>query len=110
MAELFLSANPDGKDSQAYRALKVATGLSNIGKGYFIGADTPDDVVEAWRSAMQQAAADPDFIKEHTELLGYPLELVPGAQAEAILKEGLETLSAPFFQKGGAGYDMVWGG
>ena len=110
VAELLLQVKPDAKSSQAYRSLKVATGLSNIGKGYFIGADTPDDIVEAWRTAMVKAAADPEFIAEHTQLLGYELELVPGPQATEVLADGLETLADPFFQKDGAGYDMIWGG
>ncbi len=110
VAELYLKTNPNGKKTMEYLAMKTATGLSNIGKGYFIGKDTPDDIVDAWRAAMQKAAADPDFIKEHTKLLGTPLELVPGPEAESILKDGLEVLKDTYFQKGNDGYKMVFGG
>lgn len=110
VAELYLKMNPNGKKTQEYLAMKTATGLSNIGKGYFIGKGTPKEIVDSWRLAMQKAAADPEFIKEHTKLLGTPLELVPGPEAENILREGLEVLKDKYFQKGNDGYKMVFGG
>ncbi|WP_417725095.1 hypothetical protein [Salipiger sp.] len=107
--DIYLKTVPEGRDSDAYRALRAAIASEQLGKGFFLARDTPPEIVEAWRLAADAAARDPEFIAEHTRLLGFPLDYVPSDMARALLDESIEVLSAPFFRKGAPGYAMIVG-
>lgn len=107
--ELYLKAQPDMADSEDFRALQTGIIMYQVGKMFFLPEGTPADIVDAWRTAADKAAKDPEFIAEHTRLIGFPLDYVPAAQAVRSLNDGMTELSKPFFQEGGAGYELVVG-
>lgn len=107
--EVFNKYNAGKPDSQERRAMVAGTEMWQIGKSYFLPKGTDGAIVDAWRTAMGKAIADPEFQKEHAKLLGLPLDHVPYQQAIKLLDSTYKTLGSSFFQKGGAGYAMAIG-
>jgi len=107
--ELFLKYAPNATESLEYGAVKIGSGLAQTSKTFVLAEGTPDEIVAVWRDAADKAATDPAFVEEHTKLLGKPLDYVPSAEAEAIIRANAEVLSTPFFQQGGQGYAMMLG-
>lgn len=107
--EVFTKYNAGNPDTQERRAMIDATKMWQIGKSYFLPKGTDGAIVDAWRTAMGKAIADPEFQKEHTRLVGLPLDHVRYNQTAKLLDGTYKTLGSPFFQKGGAGYAMAIG-
>lgn len=78
---------PSGAAYDAYRAALVAGYVYQ--KGIWAAADTPDALVEAFRTAADGVAQDEEFLAQAEEVLGgYPL--IPGEEAQDALIEAFE--------------------
>ncbi len=82
--ELAHGKKPAGPAYEAWRALFTMGVMTN--KGIFLPANTPQPILEAWRSATRKMLEDPDFQKDAANIIeGYPQ--IIGERARTIVKE-----------------------
>lgn len=82
--EIMHGKKPSGPGYDAWRAILQMNIMAN--KGIFLPTDTPQPVVEAWRTAVQKMLKDPEFDKVAGRVVeGYPQFV--GKAAEPIMKE-----------------------
>ncbi len=78
---------PSGEAYDAYRAGLVAGYVYQ--KGIWAAKDTPESIVEAYRTAASEVATDEEFLAQAEEILGgYPL--IPGEEAQDALLEAFQ--------------------
>jgi tripartite-type tricarboxylate transporter receptor subunit TctC len=83
-----LEFNPDA-DPNIKQAVEANRDLSRATRVYAVHPDTPDDVVAALRSAMEQIVNSPEFVADMEER-GYPAGFMSGDDYEALLRSVLE--------------------
>ena len=72
---------------QVYQdALSLLTSMSTISRVILAPPGTPEDVTEAYRSALIKTVEDPNFKKDVEKLLGYELKFVDGAKTQESVK------------------------
>lgn len=78
---------PSGAAYDAYRATLIAGYFYQ--KGIWAAKDTPEEIVDAFRAAAAEVAADEEFLAQAEEVLGgYPL--IPGEEAQEPLIEAFQ--------------------
>lgn len=84
--EMMKGEKPSGPAWDAYKAFFIAGFPAQ--KLIFLPKDTPDDVVEAYRSAALAATEDTSFLEDRVATLGQYKQMV-GAPAERIFRQAI---------------------
>lgn len=83
--EMMHGKKPSGIAYDAYRALFQMRVMAN--KSIWLPAGTPQPILDAWRKAMRQAFADPEFKKRAGDISGYSQFF--GEAARPLMKEAI---------------------